>query len=742
MLYTASMEVQELLGPNGLIYAVNGENDGVNILWGGRRYYSFHRSNSFEKNLGIAILARLGVVQQTIAELFAVERHTVRNILSIYDKEGLAGLQAYKVGRRGVGPELQSFVIQKYLELSDKWGYQNMILEAIKEKVEQGLFSRSISRGELQKLIRLHKQQMTRQREEEQGQREAQEQRQKDRQQREEAAAEPAEASSPQLELAEADRVSVQHGGAAAVIPLLAEFGLKDLLSPESQVEDRRYSNAELAVSYSALNAARLVTVEQDFKLLDSYEMGGLIGRRRLPSLSLYRDRIAGIVAKMDMPQIMLRAAQRATGVFGATRVAYVDGHFMPYYGEAPTLYGYNSQRRLAMPGREYISVHDEAGVPIYAALSDEYRKFQYYVEQLDATLRALYRVGQKQILEVFDRGGYSKEFCVHIEAQILFICWRSDARDAPAIKAEEWKEVVVNLQPNDYEQVEQKRFEAWERRRVLEVEGTQGRFREIWIKSGKKVSAALSNDFGRSLQDLVAALVGRWGRQENGFKELKAQGIDRIHSYRKESWCEEYLYARGLEQAAQGVRHEIANPKIRKLNKELRGLRQLRNRLERTISTAPGGKNKQRQLRQLKAKAAQVSRRMATLVRKRQELPKKVLMMERIEEEQIVRLCDSKKLFFDWLKMNAIWARKVIADVVKPYYKDLRDVNKFVSWLLRSHTYVRRRDETLFVEFAPQRSKNMDTALEALCSFLNSKSAVDLDLSFTKMSFQVGDKH
>jgi transposase len=101
--------VQELLGPNGLIYAVNGENDEVHILWGGRLYYTFHRSNSFEKNLGIAILARLGVVQQTIADLFAVERHTVRNILSIYDKEGLAGLQAYKVGRRGVGSELQSF---------------------------------------------------------------------------------------------------------------------------------------------------------------------------------------------------------------------------------------------------------------------------------------------------------------------------------------------------------------------------------------------------------------------------------------------------------------------------------------------------------------------------------------------------------------------------------------------------------------------------------------------------------
>ena len=132
----------------------------------------------------------------------------------------------------------------------------------------------------------------------------------------------------------------------------------------------------------------------------------------------------------------------------------------------------------------------------------------------------------------------------------------------------------------------------------------------------------------------------------------------------------------------------------------------------------------------------------MATLVRKRQELPKKVLMMDRIEEEQIVRLSDAKKLFFDWLTMNAIWARKVIADVVKPYYKDLRDLNKFVSWLLRSHTYVTRRADTLFVEFAPQRSKNMGAALEALCTFLNSKPAVDLNLSFTKMSFQVGDKH
>jgi hypothetical protein len=414
----------------------------------------------------------------------------------------------------------------------------------------------------------------------------------------------------------------------------------------------------------------------------------------------------------------------------------------MPYYGEGSTLYGYSSQRRLAMPGREYISVHDEAGVPIYAALSDEYRKFQYYLQHIDERLCTIYGVGPKQILEVFDRGGYSKEFCINIAGRIRFICWRSDARTVPAIGAAEWKEVLVELQPNEYEQKEHKRFEAWERQRVVEADGSKRKFREIWIKSGKKVSPALSNDFGRSLQELVAALLTRWGAQENGFKEMKAHGIDRIHSYRKEPWSEEHLYARGLEQPTEGVRHQIDNPKIRTLNRELRRLRQRRDRLARSISKATQRGNKAQYLRQLKQKAAQLNRNIAKLLRKRKGLPVKVLLMKRIKEEQIVRLCDSKKLFFDWLKMNAMWARKLIVDVVKPYYKDLRDVNKFVSWLLRTHTTVTRQDTTLVVEFARHRSQNICAALKALCDYLNDKPPVDLGLSFTKLHFRVNDEY
>jgi hypothetical protein len=79
---------------------------------------------------------------------------------------------------------------------------------------------------------------------------------------------------------------------------------------------------------------------------------------------------------------------------------------------------------------------------------------------------------------------------------------------------------------------------------------------------------------------------------------------------------------------------------------------------------------------------------------------------------------------------------------VAKPYYKDLRDVNKFVGRLLSSPTYVARQADTLLVEFPPQRSKNIRAALEALCDFLNSRPPVDLNLSFTKITFRVGEKH
>ncbi|MBA7538173.1 hypothetical protein ES705_30447 [subsurface metagenome] len=88
--------------------------------------------------------------------------------------------------------------------------------------------------------------------------------------------------------------------------------------------------------------------MEQDFEQLPSYQMGGIIGKSKLPSLSLYRNRIPGMVEQMNMREVILETSKRMQEILEFSPVVYVDGHFMPYHGGCETLYGYYPQKRLA----------------------------------------------------------------------------------------------------------------------------------------------------------------------------------------------------------------------------------------------------------------------------------------------------------------------------------------------------------------------------------------------------------
>lgn len=735
------MNSQLLLGPNGLVYAIKEPDDYVRLYWGPLPFYAYKQNDPEGMKIGMVMLANQGMTHQSIGELFGINRHTVGKIQAVYEKSGMDGLRNHHQGPERIDEATCAFVITEYARLNRVRDYQNKILDAIAEKAKEGIFPCAISRSKMQKIIQAHKEATKKRQDEEK--KEAERKKEQKQQGQSRRQAKEAEAGKglgqSELELLQ-ERVCVEHGGAAAVIPLLGQLGLGKALPEEPEHGDKLYSIGELAVSFAALNAARLVEVEQDFKLAPSDQMGGIIGRMRLPCLSVFRQRIPQAVEKMDMPSVMLNSARIAVSHFGTTRIAYIDGHFMPYHGETKTLYGYNTQRRLAMPGREYVYVHDEAGVPIFASLSDGYRKMQHYVESLDSAIRDIYGVGTKDILEVFDRGGYSKEFLIGICDRIKFICWRTDARVTPKVPRDEWIDASVEHQGNTIEDVRWKKLRAWERLTTLEFEGKKGTFREIWIKSGKKVSPALSNDLDLPLPELVAALTGRWGNQENMFKDLKDHGIDRIHSYQNEAYSAEHLYARGLEDRDKGIQHQIGNPEIRKINQELKGLRIEKEKLKRKIEAET--KRQKGEVTGLRKKLAGLVRRIENRIANRKKLPKTILMVDRIEKDGVLRLCDGKKMYFDWLKMNAIWSKKMLVEVAKPFYKDLRDVNKFVLSILQSRTYVCRSGDALDVAFPPRRSRNGGQALKAICDFLNKKGLFDLGLSFRTITFRVGTIH
>lgn len=165
------MVVQQLLGPNGLVYSVEDEQQNIKVLWGGRLFYSFNRNDAFAKRLGIVLLANLGVLQKTIGEIFAVDRQTTRAVVRLYREEGVQGLRDRQQGPPPVGDELKEFVINKYVELNNRWGYQQEILQAVRQKVDEGLFSKGISRSMLHKIVREHKAAVQQERERKEAQR-------------------------------------------------------------------------------------------------------------------------------------------------------------------------------------------------------------------------------------------------------------------------------------------------------------------------------------------------------------------------------------------------------------------------------------------------------------------------------------------------------------------------------------------------------------------------------------------
>ena len=336
-----------------MIYSSEDTVGNVTILWGGVPYFSFNRNDLFSTFLGIAQLDSIHVLHKTICEIFKVSRNTITNVSNIYREEGTAGLLNYHHGAPGVEKEVKSFVIQMYLELDKCRGYQRRILEAVEERAEAGEFKKCISRTTLHNILAEYEEQREEQKRKNIEDRKAGKE-PKDKKKKLDVMAKEEETTGgsdgdEQLEfgedLAEGEERCVEHGGCTLVVPLLGEHGLAAHIPADQN--GARFTNTELAMTYAILNAGEVAEVEQDFKLLPRYEMGGMIGRNKLPSLSLYRNRIPQMVDRMDMREVILDTSKRMRELLCFSDVLYIDGHFMVYHGRSETLHGYNPQKLL-----------------------------------------------------------------------------------------------------------------------------------------------------------------------------------------------------------------------------------------------------------------------------------------------------------------------------------------------------------------------------------------------------------
>ena len=343
---------QRLLGPNGFVQALEEVDGTIVIYWAGSRFYSFHPEDAFSKNFGIYLLAAQNIARRDIQRIFKVGPTTIKRILALVRSSGTKALRDYVKGAPSVDAKIKEFVCELFQQIEGTRGYQTIILGQVKAKYDKGEFARTLSRQSLYNILNDYR------RERSQRQAEAQRKEKDKAQGRQREKEEPTVTApaTPEQERPKDEYSVVDCGGAVVAAVTMSEFGMMASIpegssSPEEGERGEKFSNQELAFAYVALNGAKVVQVEQDFKQLPSYQMGGIEGREKLPSLSLYRSRIPKVVEGMDMEEVIRQTAQRMQSVFSFGKVLYVDGHFLPYYGDSEVMSNYSSQRRMALPG-------------------------------------------------------------------------------------------------------------------------------------------------------------------------------------------------------------------------------------------------------------------------------------------------------------------------------------------------------------------------------------------------------
>ena len=658
--------------------------DCFEVIYGFHTFASFHRDDALAKRATVVQLVGMGVAKTRIADAFDVNRASIYFWEETYRSGGMRALLSLEKGPMPkLSEAMKDYIYALHKNLKGARGMREKIAQEVKK-----LYGVEVSRERIRRAVNERK-----------------------------AGEEPSAASDGERGVGAEQEgesggkpVEVKHGGALLGLPLLEKYGVEQTIIDRIIWRRGGYGFKECVFSLLLLLGTRLLKVEENIKHYDDELMGGLIGRRRLPSLKTVRrvigeatEQIAGQVEQMKSEY-----ALKCLEVWGYEGAFYLDGHFMPYTGAEAILYGYNPQRRKPEKGRTAYVVTTADGRPFYEVLSDGFDDFKVNIEKIAGFLTEEAGVARPTL--VFDRGGFDWEGFKRIEQRANFICWYNGN---PAIPTEGvWREVQVPREGNRYGESEYVKHE-W-KEGVLEQgeEGGQGHRRIIFIKKGQKISPAITNLKDATGEQVALMLTGRWGAQENVFKELVIDGLDKIHSYGKDEYDQEYFEQEGID----GQRM-MENPEYRKLEQEKRKLQNKRDLSFGRIAQKEKQSGKTvRPTKQQRERLAEMEQRLTEIAKRLEYLPKTIRRTDHIKGSGLVRLSNAKKKYFDLLNLVAYNVRRDMVEIVGPVYHNNRDVHQLVLKILRLTTTVECSDTHTKVVFDQPLRGKAAKALQEMC--------------------------
>jgi hypothetical protein len=393
----------------------------------------------------------------------------------------------------------------------------------------------------------------------------------------------------------------------------------------------------------------------------------------------------------------MLALIQRAQREDEPRAWYYVDNHMRPYTGKHVIRKGWRMQDKRVRPGSSDYWVHDEDGRPLLRVASPSHEPMTTRLRPIARMLRlGLDEAGAKdtKVALVFDRAGaFPTEMAAVRDEGFEFVTYERAPYSTISATAFDSK-ITVRGEVLRYVELAKKN-----------LRGGRGRVRRIHVLAENEEQFNIVACSDAPAQELIVALLDRWGKQENQFKH----GVERFGLNQ--------LDGRTVQPVSPD--ENIPNPARRRLQRALSVARQLEGEALRRLAHLPMDDPKRRRWEQELTRSRTLQ---AELEAQRPDVPEKVRVGDSELADKLVRHQDDYKLLLDTLRLLAANVESELATTLGPHLARPAEAKKTLANLFAAPAVVHATSRAIVVNLAPAGTRRELRAFRALLTLLTAQ--------------------
>jgi transposase len=448
-------------------------------------------------------------------------------------------------------------------------------------------------------------------------------------------------------------------------------------------------------------------SVEQ-LKTVFRREFGKVIGIEQVYSIPTLWKRIHA-ACDLRASKALLEGFFRRQAINGLVSLywLYIDGHFIPYYGNERIHKGYYTQRDQTMPGQTEMFVHDCHGQIVYFDIQEGKGNIKEMMIRMSSKWSDY--LGTTPPLVIVDREGWGVEHFLAM-AGYRFVTWEkfSDKEELASIPDDKFG-CEFQMNGKDYQAYEDKKIYKDDRGNSIEL-----RRIVIWNKSSAKRAACVVQDDLEDTITIAQAMLSRWGCSENSFKHMGNR-------------CDMH-YNPAVDASKESEKQQVANPDHKELKKEVSQLKKKIAKCEQKLGRLPISTNKDGSVRKskkrerLQQEMAQLKEKLTAAENRQKDCPEKVSLDEVKSEETFKELDTEGKNLWD-LAEALVWnSRKKLIGMFAEFLPNPRDMIPVLEAITSSRGWVRSTKEVVEIRMEPLDIPRFKAAQIQLCRALNEK--------------------